>query len=381
MTFGIRQTGLLLPEGTHKITFTSGSTGQPKGVCLSSEQQLTQAGALATVVAMQQPKHLCLLPLSTLLENIAGIYVPLIAGGQVIIPPLAELGFEGSSTLNPQLFCAAISRYQPSSIILTPQLLVLLIATVSQGWTPPSSLKFVAVGGGRVSAELMAQAHQCNIPVYEGYGLSECTSVVSLNTPSNNGANTSGKSLPHLQVEIENGEIVIKGNAMLGYAGQPDSWYQEKIYSGDLGSLDSAGYLTVTGRRKNLLISSFGRNINPEWVESQLLSNIAIADAVVFGDDRPYCVALLYPRDPSLTDDAIQTFIDGVNHSLPDYARIVRWMRLPAGLNTQPGLLANNGRPVRPAIMAAHPLLLDALYNNSTQHLTATDNSKQVLLT
>jgi long-subunit acyl-CoA synthetase (AMP-forming) len=374
MKIGVPKNGLSLPEGTHKITFTSGSTGQPKGVCLSSEQQLTQACALASTVALQQPKHLCLLPLSTLLENIAGIYAPLIAGGQVIIPPLSELGFDGSSNLDPKLFCAAISRYQPNSIILTPQLLVLLITAVSQGWTPPVSLKFVAVGGGRVSAQLMAQAHQCNIPAYEGYGLSECASVVSLNIPNNNGVNTSGKPLPHLQVQIENSEIVIKGNAMLGYAGQPDSWYQESIYSGDLGSLDNAGYLIVSGRRKNLLISSFGRNINPEWVESQLLSNIAITDAVVFGDDRPYCVALLYLRDSKLTDAAIQAFMDGVNDSLPDYARIIRWTRLPAGLNTQLGLLTENGRPIRPAILTAHESLLSTLYNNPTQHLTATAN-------
>jgi long-chain acyl-CoA synthetase len=361
------ETGLSLPQGTEKITFTSGSTGQPKGVCLSAEQQFIQASALADTVALEKPRHLCLLPLSTLLENIAGVYAPLIAGGQVIIPSLAEVGFQGSSNIDPQLFCATIGRYQPNSIIVTPQLLVLMVAAVAQGWTAPTSLTFVAVGGGRVSAQLMAQAHKCNIPAYEGYGLSECASVVSLNTSTNSRVNSSGKTLAHLQVKILDGEIIVTGNAMLGYAGQPDSWHQQHIYTGDLGSLNSAGYLTVTGRKKNLLISSFGRNINPEWVESQLLANIALADVVVFGDERPYCVALVYPRDPRLTDSEIQFFIDSVNHSLPDYARILRWQRLPGALSSKPGLLTDNGRPVRSAITAAHKALLNALYDTNLQ--------------
>ena len=361
------RTRLALPPGTQKITFTSGSTGQPKGVCLSVEQQLIQAKALATAVDLQQPRHLCLLPLSTLLENIAGTYAPLMAGGKVIIPSLAEVGFKGSSSLDPKRFCAAISRYQPNSIILTPQLLVVLIAAATQGWVPPDSLQFVAVGGGRVSAQLMAKAHQHNIPAYEGYGLSECVSVVSLNTPTNTGANSSGKPLPHLQVKTVNGEIIISGNTMLGYAGQPDSWGHTTTYSGDLGSLDSAGYLSVSGRKKNLLISSFGRNINPEWIESELLANTAIADAVVFGDDRPYCVALLFPRDPALTDHEIQGLIDSVNNTLPDYARIVRWQRFATTLNSQPGLLTDNGRPVRVAILTAYQAILETLYPNDTQ--------------
>ena len=192
-------------------------------------------------------------------------------------------------------------------------------------------------------------------------------SVVSLNTPTNTGANSSGKPLPHLQVKTVNGEIIISGNTMLGYAGQPDSWGHTTTYSGDLGSLDSAGYLSVSGRKKNLLISSFGRNINPEWIESELLANTAIADAVVFGDDRPYCVALLFPRDPALTDHEIQGLIDSVNNTLPDYARIVRWQRFATTLNSQPGLLTDNGRPVRVAILTAYQAILETLYPNDTQ--------------
>ena len=365
-----------LPEGTQKITFTSGSTGQPKGVCLSVEQQLLQAAALADAVALDRPRHLCLLPLSTLLENIAGVYTPLLCGGEVIIPSLAEIGFQGSSSLDAEQFCRTISHYSPQSMILTPQLLVVAIAAAKQGWQPPESLKFVAVGGGRVSAQLLAEAQQYAIPAYEGYGLSECASVVSLNTRAQSAPCTSGKPLPHLRVSICHGEIMVSGNAMLGYAGQPDSWNQEMIATGDMGSVDSCGFLTISGRSKNLLISSFGRNINPEWIEAELVANTVIADAVVYGDAQPHCVALIYPRDTELADAEIQRTIDQVNAGLPDYARILNWFRLNQPLNSQAGMLTDNGRPVRAAIAARYKLQLNNLYRQPTTPISLEDNSQ-----
>ena len=368
--------GSARPEGTQKITFTSGSTGQPKGVCLSVEQQLLQAAALANAVALDKPRHLCLLPLSTLLENIAGIYTPLMCGGEVIIPSLAEIGFQGSSSLDAHQFCRTISTYSPHSMILTPQLLVVAIAAVKQGWQPPESLKFVAVGGGRVAGQLLAEAHQCGIPAYEGYGLSECASVVSLNTRAESAVCTSGRPLPHLLVSIHDGEIMVSGNAMLGYAGEPDSWGQEMIETGDMGSLDSQGFLTISGRSKNLLISSFGRNINPEWVESELIANTVIADAVVYGDAQPHCVALLHPRDPQLADASMQQIVDQVNAGLPDYARIINWHRLEQPLNSQPGLLTDNGRPVRAAIAAHYQQQLDSLYQQQAQTIALEDATR-----
>ena len=87
----------LIPQGTAKITFTSGSTGAPKGVCLSSNAQFTVADSLAEAVNIQGVKHLTVLPLSLLLENIAGIYSPLLSGGQVILATAPERGFDGES--------------------------------------------------------------------------------------------------------------------------------------------------------------------------------------------------------------------------------------------------------------------------------------------
>ncbi len=341
-----------LPEGTAKITFTSGSTGAPKGVCLSLNQQIRVADSLAEVVPSDAVRHLCLLPLSTLLENVAGVYAPLLKMGEVIIPPLAVLGFSGSALLHPQQLLHAISQHRPHSLILLPEMLLFLVGAVKQGWQPPAELEFVAVGGARVSPLILQQAHAVGLPVYEGYGLSECASVVSLNQPLAASSGTAGRPLSHARVLIENGEVVVCGNNFLGYVGEPASWYPSAVHTGDLGNLDNDGFLHLHGRKKNLLISSFGRNISPEWVESELLAGALLAQAIVIGDAQPCCAALVFPRRAEVGDNDIQALIDTVNCRLPDYARIRRWSRMSQPLAAIPGLLTENGRPRRAAIHA-----------------------------
>ncbi|MDA8672132.1 AMP-binding protein [Gammaproteobacteria bacterium] len=302
---------LQLPVGTGKITFTSGSTGTPKGVCLSHAQLIRQAQTLANMVAIESPRHLCVLPLSTLLENVAGLYAPLLVGGEVIVPAQESLGFRGSVLADPQKFLHSISSVEPHSMILIPQLLQFLVGAASQGWKVHSSLRFVAVGGSKVSKKLMQAAHQAGIPAFEGYGLSECVSVVSLNAVAAHLTGSCGRPLPGLEVTLEQGEIIIMCNAMLGYVNEPASWYPDRIATGDLGCCDDAGFLHIEGRKKNLLISSYGRNISPEWVESELLANPMFAEVILLGDAKPYCVALIWLREDNsigVTETNSQSF-------------------------------------------------------------------------
>jgi len=149
---------------------------------------------------------------------------------------------------------------------------------------------------------------------------------------------------------------------MLGYVGQVSSWYQDDIHSGDLGNFDSDGYLTISGRRKNIIINSMGRNVSPEWVESELLANTGIAEAVVLGDNRPYCVALLTLRDPALTELSLTDWIRRVNEGLPDYARIRQWLVLPGLLQKEEGLVTDNGRPRRDVITEKFSAEIEELY-------------------
>lgn len=355
-----------LPEGTGKITYTSGSTGAPKGVCLGNGQLIRQALALRNQVALDRPRHLCLLPLSVLLENVAGVYTCLLAGGEVLAPDLATIGLSGSSTLDMRALTRAIDQHQPNSLILIPQMLSAMVSACKQGWQPPASLAFIAVGGSRVSARLILQARDYGLPVYEGYGLSECASVVSLNTPRQDRPGSAGKPLPHLAVSSDGGEITIAGNPFLGYVGDLDSWNPSRVHSGDLGELDSEGFLHLSGRRKNLLISSFGRNISPEWVESELMASHLIRDCIVFGDAKPWLTALICPQ-PGIDDNAINNWISHCNQQLPDYARVQAWQRLAEPLAAVPGLLTATGKPRRAEIHHHFAAALETLYEKPAE--------------
>lgn len=356
------------PSETRKITFTSGSTGRPKGVCLSTDNQLQVAQSLVDVIAIEQPRHLCILPLATLLENIAGVYSPLLSGGCIYVPSLSTLGFSGSSSIESKRLLACMSEIQPESLILIPQLLDFLIIAVKQGWQAPASLKMMAVGGSRVAESAVNQARQLGLPVYEGYGLSECASVVSLNTPGHDKPGSAGQLLPHIKISLHNNEIKLSGNSFLGYLNEEDSWGLSSVSTGDLGFIDDQGFVYLQGRRKNLLISSFGRNINPEWVESEILAHPLIQQCIVLGDARASCSALIYANTQYISWVEIQQWLDKVNLSLPDYAQIKTWHLLQESMSAENQLLTANLRPRRDVITARYSNIIEQMYNDTQEY-------------
>jgi len=353
--------------GISKITYTSGSTGTPKGVCLSTQAMETVAQSLvAATHRLGVERHICLLPLPTLLENIAGVYVPLMIGAQVLVQPARATGMSYGG-LNVPLLLRAIEVAAPQSMVLVPELLRVLQHAVASGWRAPLSLKFIAVGGGAVSKELLQRAHAMNLPVYQGYGLSECSSVVCLNTPAENRPGSVGRPLNHAQVRVDsNGEICVRGATMSGYLGG-ESRSGEEIRTGDLGEIDEDGFVYVRGRLKNMFITSMGRNIMPEWVEGELTAEPAILQALVTGEAKPYPVALLTTRagiEPSLIDRAIARS----NSRLPDYARVRRWALFPKPPTFADGLLTANGRLRRPEIVTLNHQLIESLYEHAVRY-------------
>ena len=134
----------------------------------------------------------------------------------------------------------------------------------------------------------------------------------------------------------------------------------DEFSTGDCGHFDAAGHLHLDGRKKNLLITSFGRNIAPEWVEAALLAQPGILQAVVVGDARPALAALLVPA-PGINAAQLAAMVQTVNASLPDYARVGQWATVPA-FTVANGLATGNGRPMRAAIHAHHATLINSLY-------------------
>lgn len=330
-----------LPEGTAKITYTSGTTGNPRGVCLSAE---AMARVAAGIVERLGPTlaggvHVAVMPLAVLLENVAGVHAALLAGSTVRLPSLADFG-AGHGDLH-----AVLRREAAQSAILVPDLLRLLIGQVRAAGAL-SDLRFLAVGGSRVAPDLIAGARALGLPAYEGYGLSECASVVTLNTPGASRAGTVGQVLPHVRLRIEAGEIVIMDPGFLGHVGAP---HRGALATGDLGAVDADGFVTISGRKRNVIITTQGRNIAPEWVESVLMLQPEIAQAVVWGEARAHLGALIVPSAPGAD---IAAAVERANASLPDYAQI-RETRAHPPFTLANGQLTGTGRPRRDNILAS----------------------------
>jgi len=343
-------------EVVGKVTFTSGTTGSPKGVLLTQSAISDVVNSLTDALCnIGMERHLSLMPLSILLENISGVYLSLKFGATIVSPKARSLGIFGSSGLDSEMLAKAINHYQPNSIILLPQLLLAMTILVEEKRINTSPLKFLAVGGGSVSPRLIERARNVGLPVYEGYGLSECASVVALNTPEHHRIGSVGKVLKHQRVDIKNNEIVVKGNGYSGYLGvastnSDESCIQENkiIHTGDEGYLDQDGFLFINGRKKNIIVSSFGRNINPEWPESRLLESPYIRSAIIMGEGKPSLSAIVVaPRENIFF---IAKHIKEINEELPDYARIMAWHLLTPEQFATKNLMTANGRIKRESV-------------------------------
>ncbi|WP_163836181.1 AMP-binding protein [Spartinivicinus ruber] len=355
----------LLPRGVAKITYTSGTTGTPKGVMLSATHQLRVAHALSERLApLGLKRHGCSLPLAVLLENVAGVYCSLWQGATVLLPSLANQGWQQSRLMDWPRYLQTWEQLQPHSLIWLPEILRQVIQ--QQTLAPlrkklAEQVRFIAVGGGKVPISLLQQAQQQGLPVYEGYGLSECASVVAVNTPFDNVAGSVGRILPHLQAHCnKQGELELRGNTFLGYLGQ-HAQPTRKVKTGDLAKLASDGLLTISGRRKQVIINSYGRNINPEWIESEASSFAALQQLVLLGDEQMVNTALVFS---SASFNAIEQSLQQLNQSLPDYAQVQRWYQLNEPLSVINGMLTANGRLRRQSIQNYFYPLLQAEPSN-----------------
>lgn len=351
-----------LPPGTVKISFTSGSTGSPRGVCLGADTLMATASALVARLAdVPVHRHLAVLPLALLLENVAGLYAPLLRGAEIHLPPLARLGWRGMAGFDPAALQQAVLDFRPDSLILVPELLKAwcqLLAT--RGASTPHGPAFVAVGGARVDPGLLAWARNLGLPVFQGYGLTECGSVVCLNRPGADRPGAVGRPLSHVTVSVDgDGQVRVDGPLFLGYLGEPPR-SPGPVATGDLGRLDTDGSLHLDGRRDHLIVTAFGRNVAPEWVESALLAQPEIAQALVSGEARPFLGALLVPSTGAGPSD-LAAAVTRANAGLPDYARVGAWSDVPAFTPAE-GLATGNGRPIRAAIRKHHASTLAALF-------------------
>jgi long-subunit acyl-CoA synthetase (AMP-forming) len=257
----------------------------------------------------------------------------------------------------------ALSEHSATSAIFSPQMLQGAVDALETGQSKPEQLRFIALGGAAVSKRLLDRAAQMGLPVFEGYGLSEFSSVVCLNRPAEARRGSVGKPLEHVELRIaEDGEVLISGNLFAGYLGESgETPFSEWWRSGDIGRLDDDGYLHLQGRRRHIFITAYGRNVSPEWVERELTLEPAIAQAAVFGEARPWNLGVIVPSAGSDTA-AVDVAIQRVNRLLPDYARVSQWFPADQPFQLENGQLSGTGRLRRETIFQHYRGRIEAHY-------------------
>jgi O-succinylbenzoic acid--CoA ligase len=248
------------------VIHTSGTTGQPRPVTLTGENW--GAHAQASAAALGHPpeeRWLCCLPLS----HVGGLGVLI----RAVIHATTVVLHERFDT---EAVRAALEADALTGVSLVPTMLRRLL---DAGLEPAPGLRCALIGGGPVASDLLKRA--AALPIAQTYGLTEACSQVSTERPGE-GSGTAGRPLAGTEVRIEGGEILVRGRTVAPGARDPEGW----LHTGDLGTLDAEGRLTVVGRRSETIVTG-GENVAPVEVEAVLEGHPAVAEAAVFARPDP----------------------------------------------------------------------------------------------
>jgi long-chain acyl-CoA synthetase len=209
------------------------------------------------------------------------------------------------------------------------------------------NLRIGVSGGAPLAREIIEFFHTLDVLILEGYGLTECTTAATVNRPSRYRFGTVGAALPGVELRVaDDGELLIKTETIFaGYFKDEeatrevlpgDGW----LRSGDLGHLDEDGFLTITDRKKDILVTAGGKNVAPQNLENALKTHTIVSQALVVGDRRPYIAALITLADGEPAGDAeaqVQHVVDDVNRDLSRYEQIKRFTILPRDFSAEEG--------------------------------------------
>ena len=251
------------------------------------------------------------------------------------------------------------------------------------------NVRHATSGAAPIAREILEFFWACGVPVLEGYGMTETATAATVSTVENHRFGTVGRALPGVELKIaDDGEILIKGpNIFIGYHNQASTSFGAVengwLHTGDLGSLDADGYLSITGRKKDIIITAGGKNLTPANIENELKQSRWISQAVMHGDQRPYPVVLItldeeempifarehgLPEDvPSLSRDPavhelIQHELDRVNAKYAQVEQVKKFVILDHDLSQPTGELTPTLKVKRNVVNERYAALFDALY-------------------
>ncbi|NOZ12779.1 MAG: long-chain fatty acid--CoA ligase [Acidobacteria bacterium] len=418
------------------LIYTSGTTGNPKGVMLTHGNLASNCIAAGTAVLGEDYYDandiaLSFLPLSHVLERMAGYYLILLLGGciayaesietvpqnmvevkptlMVSVPRLYEkmyarimdMALSGSG-LKKKIFFWAVSVGQAASPVLARngrpsgalgfkyKIAHKLVFSKLQEKTG-GRLKFFISGGAPLGREIAEFFLAADLKILEGYGLTETSPVITVNVLKLIKPGTVGPAIPGVEVKIaEDGEILCKGpNVMRGYYNreadtkevlEPDGWF----HTGDIGHLDQDNYLVITDRKKELIVTSGGKNVAPAPIENSLKAIKYVSQAVLIGDKRKFISALIVPDFEALekwaarngityssisellkNDKVLDLYnrkIENVNKDLARYEQVKKFTLLEEEMTLETGELTPTLKVKRRIVNERHKDVIDRLY-------------------
>lgn len=310
------------PDDLATILYTSGTTGEPKGVMLCQRNLASNAiGTLEAFGVEQDDLRLAWLPMSHIFARTCDVYTWIAGGGRLALA-------EGPDTVTP--FCREV---RPTLINGVPyffekvQRYLLEQGLADQPGVLPAAfggrLRAACSGGAPLPDHVAHFYNQRGVFLGQGYGLTESSPVITAATPRAMKVGTSGRPIPGVEVRIAgDGEVLTRGpHVMLGYWNKPaataealrDGW----LHTGDLGQVDADGFLIITGRKKELIVTAAGKKAVPTHLESLLKADPLIEQAVVLGDGRSYLTALIVPNQ-----DALAAELTGRGQHIPVAERL-----------------------------------------------------------
>lgn len=421
------------PEDVCVLIYTSGTTGMPKGVMLTQENIM--AGMESSLYGLPFTKgaeQLCFLPLCHILERIVSLYTPLIVSSVVNFAESPETVFDNLREVSPHGFvavprvwekiysrvtvmaqestligrwafgqaiaagraraeCQFDGRPVPVGVALRYRVWDFLVLANLRRMLGMDGMVQGLTGAAPISPELLRWFHAIGAPLYEGWGMSETSGVGTINLPALNKVGSIGQPVPGTQVRIApDGEIQVRGlNVFTGYLNKPDKTAEAFtddgwMRTGDIGRLDNEGYVTITGRMKDIIITAGGKNITPAEIESRLKFSHYISDAVIIGDRRKYLTCLImidqenvekYAQDHKVPFgdfkslcraqpvlDLIRGEIDTVNREFARVEQIKDFRVIDVLLTAEDEELTATMKLKRATVEKRHKALIDAMY-------------------
>ncbi|RBP53142.1 AMP-dependent synthetase/ligase [Arenicella xantha] len=428
--------GLAKADDLASIVYTSGTTGRPKGVMLSHRNMLSNAySGMRSVPLHPDDCLLSFLPLSHTLERTVGYYAAMMSASEVAfnrsIPELADdlreikptvmisvprifervhnkiyAGLAEQSSFKRWLFQAAVrvgwARFQTQqgirswslSQLLHPLLDALVANTIRSKLG--GRLRFVIVGGAPLSETVAKTFISMGVPLLQGYGLTESSPVVSVNTPSRNRPDSIGMLLRGVAAKLMDGdELWVRGeNVMMGYWDNPSATSetlvvdgdQRWLRTGDCASIDDDGFLRITGRIKDILVLANGEKVPPSDIEGAISRDPIFEQVLVVGEGKSFLSALVYLNPKlyqALCDTHGQNVADAPSVSVqddllariaqqmddfPGYAKIRKVALSDQEWTVESGLLTPTLKIKRPKVLAQYQSKIDELYAGHGVH-------------